>query len=83
MRHTTDGIRTALVPSVQIPGEDVAFEEVADTKLRPDTALFKVALIRLRSTAEVDAETIFLSGEVPSGEKDETISAASIFIKRA
>ena len=36
-----------------------------------------------RNLSEVGAETSFLSVEVPSGENDETISAASIFIKMA
>ena len=36
-----------------------------------------------RSLGEVGAATSFFSVEVPSGEKDATISAASIFMKMA
>ena len=42
-RHGADGVRTAVVPGVEIPGEEVAFEEVADAELRPDPALFEIA----------------------------------------
>ena len=42
-RHGADCVCTLLVPSVQIPGKEIAFEKVVDTELRPDATLLKRA----------------------------------------
>ena len=42
-RHRADGVAAVLAPGVEIPGEEVAFEKVANAGLRPDAALFEIS----------------------------------------